>query len=172
LAQEVANVDFSLAPIPTAKISGHTFMSNGEMFQGGVQMRPSRRSGAVRPSRSAREPVRTAASNSERPAGRIRHLRLQSVEIGWQFVTVSGSDVTDVAVQTLAGSTIAGHITFDGADPPKPGDIKPRRSRPIPISRRSSAARKRGHQWRLDVRDHERQWTSIPAHRPRRRDGM
>ena len=125
LAQEVANVDFSLAPIPTAKITGHTFMSNGEMFQGGVQMRPSRRSGAVAAEQiGARTSPDGGFEFPNVPPGEYVIYAFKSVEIGWQFVTVSGSDVTDVAVQTLAGSTIAGHITFDGADRPKPGDIE------------------------------------------------
>jgi hypothetical protein len=125
LAEEVVNVDFSLAPIKTAKITGHTFMSNGDPFQGGVQMRPSRRSGAV-----AAEQIgaRTSPDGSFEfpnvPPGEYMLYAFKSAEMGWQFVTVGGSDVTDLTVQTLAGSTISGHITFEGADPPKPGDIE------------------------------------------------
>jgi protocatechuate 3,4-dioxygenase beta subunit len=125
LAEEVANVDFALALVKTAKIAGHTFMSNGEPFQGGVQMKPSRRSGTV-----AAEQVGARTSSDggfefpNVPPGEYVICAFKSVEIGWQFVTVGGSDVTDVAVQTLAGSTITGRITFEGADPPKPRDIE------------------------------------------------
>jgi hypothetical protein len=40
-----------------------------------------------------------------------------------QFVTVTGSDVTDVVLQATAGSTIAGHLTFDGPDAPSTPDF-------------------------------------------------
>jgi hypothetical protein len=42
---DVLNIDFSLVRVRTAAIKGTTLASNGEPFQGGVRMRPSRRSG-------------------------------------------------------------------------------------------------------------------------------
>jgi hypothetical protein len=125
LAEEVVNVDFSLAPIKTATIAGQTFTSNGEPFQGGIQMRPSRRSGAVAAEQiGARTRMDGGFEFPNVPPGEYVLYAFKGVEIGWQFVTVAGSDVTDVAVQTLAGSTIAGRITFEGGEPPKPGDIE------------------------------------------------
>ena len=39
-------------------------------------------------------------------------------EVGWQFVTVNGEDVTGLVVQTTTGSTVSGRITFDGSNSP------------------------------------------------------
>jgi hypothetical protein len=41
-----------------------------------------------------------------------------------QMLTIAGVDVADVVVTTLPGSTISGHVTFEGSDPPRPGDIE------------------------------------------------
>jgi protocatechuate 3,4-dioxygenase beta subunit len=53
----------------------------------------------------------------------IRMNRSTEGEFAAQFVTVGDADVTDVAVQSSAGSTIAGHLTFDGGSAPAVPDF-------------------------------------------------
>ncbi len=119
------NVDFALAMIGTARITGTTVTSTGESFQGGIQMRPSRRSGAI-----AGEEVgaRTLADGSFEfpnvPPGEYVLYAFRNVETAWRYVTVTGADVTGLAIQTMPGSTIAGRLTFEGPDVPAPTDVE------------------------------------------------
>ncbi len=125
LADDVTNVDFPLVPIGTARITGTTVTSAGEPFQGGIQMRPSRRSGAIAGDEVG---ARTLPDGSFEfpnvPPGEYVLFAFRNVETAWTYVTVDGRDVTGVAIQTLPGSTIIGRVTFEGPDIPAPQDVE------------------------------------------------
>ena len=111
---DVLNIDFSLVRVRTAAIKGTTLASNGEPFQGGVRMRPSRRSGV------GLDPV----GGRTFPDGRFEFPNVAPGEYvieavkgndyGWRAVTMNGEDIPDVTVQTLPGSTIRGRVILDG----------------------------------------------------------
>jgi len=111
---DVLNIDFSLVRVRTAAIKGTTLASNGEPFQGGVRMRPSRRSGV------GLDPV----GGRTFPDGRFEFPNVapgdyvieavKGNEYGWRAVTMNGEDISDVTVQTMSGSTISGRVILDG----------------------------------------------------------
>jgi len=118
-SDEVSNIDFALAPVRTARITGRTVTSSGELFQAGVQMRPSWRStGAVAEAVGARAQPDGGFEFSNVAPGEYVIQAFKGTEIGWQLVTVGGSDVTDLTVATLPGSTVTGRVIFEGGDPP------------------------------------------------------
>jgi len=124
LSEEVSSVELALTPVRTARITGRTFTSSGEPFQAGVQMRPSWRStGAIAEAVGARAQPDGGFEFSNVPPGDYVIQAFKGAEIGWQFVTVNGADVTDLAVTTLPGSTIAGRVTFEGAETPAKRDL-------------------------------------------------
>jgi hypothetical protein len=125
LADEVSNVDFALAPVRTARITGRTFTSSGEPFEGGVQMRPTWRStGTVAEAVGGRPLPDGAFEFPNVPPGEYVIQAFKGTEIGWQIVAVNGADVTDLAVKTMPGSTITGRVTFEGGDAPKPDQVE------------------------------------------------
>ena len=125
LAQEVPNVDFALAPIRTARITGRTLTSAGEPFEGGVQMRPTWRStGAVADAVGARPLPDGGFEFTHVPPGEYVIQAFKGIEIGWQIVAVNGADVTDLAVTTRPGSTITGRVTFEGGEAPRPDQVE------------------------------------------------
>jgi protocatechuate 3,4-dioxygenase beta subunit len=118
-SDEVSNIDFALAPVRTARITGRTVTSSGEQFQAGVQMRASWRStGAIAEAVGARAQPDGNFEFVSVPPGEYVIQAFKGSEIGWQLVTVGGADVTDLTVATLPGSTVSGRVTFEGGDPP------------------------------------------------------
>src|SRR2546427_3664120 len=111
---DVLTVDFSLVRVRPAAIKGTTLASNGEPFQGGVRMRPSRRSGV------GLDPV----GGHTFPDGRFEFPNVapgdyvieavKGNDYGWRAVTMNGEDISDVTVQTMSGSTISGRVILDG----------------------------------------------------------
>ena len=125
LSEEVSNVELALASVHTARIAGRTFTSSGEPFSGGVQMRPSWRStGAAAEAVGARAQPDGAFEFANVPPGEYVIQAFKGTEIGWQFVAVSGTDVLDLPVTTLPGSTVTGRVTFEGGDAPRPSAIE------------------------------------------------
>jgi protocatechuate 3,4-dioxygenase beta subunit len=112
---DVLNIDFSLVRVRTAVITGMTLASNGEPFQGGVRMRPSRRSGV------AVDPVGGRTFKDGRfefpnvAPGNYVIEAVKGSDYGWRAVTMSGDDVVDVTVQTMPGSTVAGRVIAEGS---------------------------------------------------------
>jgi len=118
-SDEISNIDFALTPVRTARITGRTVTSTGELFQAGVQMRPSWRStGAVAEAVGARAQPDGGFEFVNVPPGEYVIQAFKGVEIAWQLVTVGGSDINGLTITTLPGSTIAGRVTFEGGDPP------------------------------------------------------
>ncbi len=119
IAQEVADVDVSLAPVRTARVAGRTLASDGQPFQGGLEMRVSRRSSAVASESFGARTERDGTFEFPNvPPGEYVMAAFRGNEVGWQFVTVNGEDVTGLVVQTTTGSTVSGRITFDGSNSP------------------------------------------------------
>jgi len=152
-ATTMADLDIALVRAPTARISGRVVRSNRPTGQVGlVQMTLGtsyRSKGMWGPSFSAiREPDGGFQFRNVPPGDYViqvdsaRLSRSLEGDFAAQFVTVTGADVTDVVLLVGAGSTIAGHVTFDGRDPPTtPGfgivpesadaDLAPRQARSI-----------------------------------------
>jgi hypothetical protein len=127
-SQEIVSLDFSLSRIPTAHVAGHAFNAAGEPSTAGkFELMPSHRSGSA---------AGVAVGARTRPDGtfdfpnvppgeyivqayRGRSNPSTEGEFGALAVVVNGTDLTDLVLRTSAGSTIAGRLSFDGADPPR-----------------------------------------------------
>ncbi len=119
-AAEDVSVDITLVRTRTARISGTTIDSNGVPFLGGIRMRTSVRFGMVS----------TIVGARTYPDGRFEFLNVapgeyvleafKGNELGWRVASVNGTDIRDITVQTMAGSTVRGRIVWDGAagEPP------------------------------------------------------
>ena len=128
LSQEVTGVDFALSRTKTARVSGTLLDASGEPKMGGsLKLLPSTRSNAVT---SVEAGARIGADGRFEfpnvPAGqyviqadRGRKGSAVEGEFGALVVSVNGEDVKDLVLQTSAGSTITGRITFDAYDPSK-----------------------------------------------------
>jgi protocatechuate 3,4-dioxygenase beta subunit len=125
--QQSLNLDFSLVHGRLARITGLATLSDGSPLQGVVALMQSARSGAI-----ATPPVHVQTNGDgsfafERIApgeyvlqSSTRRSTVSSEgEFAAQFVTVSGTDLSGLAVHLSAGSTIEGKVAFDGGDPPE-----------------------------------------------------
>jgi Carboxypeptidase regulatory-like domain len=131
LSQDVPNVEFALARMPTAKVSGTAFSSTGEPITGGLVLAPSQRSGAL---------VTTPVGARISPGGhfefpnlvpgeyvvqayKTRPIPSVEGEFAAELVTVTGTDVGNVDLRMTVGSTITGRFIFEGGGPPNLLDI-------------------------------------------------
>jgi Carboxypeptidase regulatory-like domain len=131
VAQEVHDIDFPLAPVRTARIAGRTISAAGEPYRGAIELRASLRSGSVV---TASVGARTEPDGSFEfpnvPPGEYVVQATRGIEVAWQFVTVNGTDLTGVVVQTQAGSFVRGRVTFEGAGTPNRRQIE---IAPLPV---------------------------------------
>ncbi len=124
LSENVPNVDFTLVPVRTARVSGRTVGADGQPFQGGIEMRVSRRSSAAASESFGARTERDGTFEFQNvPPGEYVLVGFKNTELGWQFVTVNGTDVTGLVVQTTEGSTISGRVNFEGASPPERSNV-------------------------------------------------
>jgi len=124
-AQDVTGVNFVLVPTPTATITGRKLGSDGQPFGGSLTIAPSQRSGAL-----ATEPAGARIYDD----GRFEFPNVAPGDYVIQgdqgktnsdgegqfasaFVTVNGSDIRDVLLQSTPGSTISGRVIFEGDGP-------------------------------------------------------
>jgi len=130
-SQDVLSLDFPIARVKTARVSGRAIDSKGEAITGGIAMTPSRRSGAVvtlqmgakiEPDGQFEFP-NVAPGDYVLQASRHRSSGWNEGESSTQFVTVTGVDVTDLIVRTSTGSTVSGHVVLEGGGTLKPGQI-------------------------------------------------
>jgi hypothetical protein len=122
-SQDLEGLNFSLSRTPTAAVSGVARNSTGEPITGGLLLSSSRRSAAVattpvgariQPDGSFEFPnVAPGQYVIQAYKGRVRSS--MEGEFAALSVTVNGTDVKDLLVQTSPGSTITGRVTFDGA---------------------------------------------------------
>jgi protocatechuate 3,4-dioxygenase beta subunit len=142
LSQEVTGIDFSLAREKTALISGTLLDATGTpSTRGSVRLMTSQRSAsAVSTSIGARlladgrfEFPNVTPGQYVIQVDRGRRGSAVEGEFGAMPVSVNGVDLTGLVLQTSAGSSIAGRVTFDsylGAKVPRPGAIE---ITPVPI---------------------------------------
>jgi Carboxypeptidase regulatory-like domain len=150
LSQDLAGVDFSMSRSPTARVSGTLLGPDGEPTMGGsLRLVTSRRStSAVSMSVGARIGNNGRFEFPNVPPGQYiiqadRGRRTSSIEgeFGALPVSVDGADITGLVLQTSAGSTIAGRVTFEsvrGAKTPRPAQIQ---IQPTPIDPDQSPTR-------------------------------
>jgi hypothetical protein len=142
LSQEVTGIDLSLAREKTALISGTLLDAAGTpSTRGSVRLMTSQRSAsAISTSIGARllsdgrfEFPNVAPGQYVIQVDRGRRGSAIEGEFGAMPVSVNGADVTNLVLQTSAGSSIAGRVRFDsylGAKEPRPGAIE---ITPVPI---------------------------------------
>jgi hypothetical protein len=127
--EDALNVEFGLARGREGRISGRVLKADGQPFDGLVHLIASQRSRAIANEAPAR--VRTDETGSfsfdHLPPGEFvvqaatsREGASTEGEFGVQFVTVNASDVSDVVVRMSVGSSITGHVIFEGGAPPAP----------------------------------------------------
>lgn len=133
VSEDLAGMDFAMARVPTARISGHAFTSTGESVKGGLLLVPSQRSGAV--IAQPIKPDRMFAPDgsfefADVPPGEYvlqatmgRPTMTAEGEFSAQYVNVDGTAIDGIVIRTSPGSTISGRVTFEGADPPRPREI-------------------------------------------------
>jgi protocatechuate 3,4-dioxygenase beta subunit len=132
LSASVDDVDFNLARVQTARISGTVLDSTGKPLRTGIIASTSQRSGGL-----VAEPLR-GSSNADGtfevrnvPPGEwvLQVFTGGNVNAGQEgefvsrFVTVNGADVADVRLQTSAGSHVDGRFIFEGSSPPDPTTV-------------------------------------------------
>ncbi|HMD35473.1 MAG TPA: carboxypeptidase-like regulatory domain-containing protein [Vicinamibacterales bacterium] len=114
----VAGIDFALAPARLATVAGQMLSSTGQAFQGGIQMHLSHRSGVDLGAVGAYTyPDGRFEFRSVSPGEYVIESQNNN-ERALQYVSVDGTDVTGVVVQTQKGSTIEGRLVFEGNTPP------------------------------------------------------
>jgi hypothetical protein len=127
-SSEIMDVDVTLSPTSTATITGHALGADGHPISGAFTLATSYRSGNIWiPAEGA---VRGPDGQFEFPhvppgdyviqADRGRINPSMEGDFVAQLVTVSGTDVTGVAMRGAAGSTITGRVSFDTTSAPPP----------------------------------------------------
>ncbi|HET9831013.1 MAG TPA: carboxypeptidase regulatory-like domain-containing protein, partial [Vicinamibacterales bacterium] len=126
------DLDIALVRTPTARVTGRVVGPNGTSLALMVaSLAVSYRSKAILgPSFSAMRQENGRFEFTNVPpgdyviqAGFLRTNRSTEGDFAAQFVTVTGTDVTEVVLNATAGSTIAGRVTFDGRDAPTVPDF-------------------------------------------------
>lgn len=125
LSQEVTGIDFALSRTRTASITGTALNpAGGRATKGVLVLQPSQRSSAATFVSTSAE-VSTDGTFEFRnvPPGRYviqayagRPNLNNEGEFGAVPVTVNGTDISGVVMQTSLGSTISGHVRFEAFD--------------------------------------------------------
>jgi protocatechuate 3,4-dioxygenase beta subunit len=134
-SSEIGDVNITLSRTSTITISGQALGATGSPMSGGFTLSTSYRSGDIwTPAEGA---VRGPDGQFEFPhvspgdyviqADRGRVNPSTEGDFIAQYVTVTGSDVTNLVMRATPGSTISGRVTFDGtsATPPRGFAIVP-----------------------------------------------
>jgi hypothetical protein len=125
LSQEVTGVDFALMRAPTVTVAGTALDAAGaRMTAGVVELLPSQRSTSLTPVTTAAQisPDGTFEFRNVPPDEYVIQMNRGGAyankegEFGSLLVTVTGTDISGLVLQTSLGSTIAGRVTFDAVD--------------------------------------------------------
>ena len=149
VSTEISGIDFSLSRAKTATISGTLLNAAGEpSTSGGVRLIPSQRSGAItavaagaRLERDGRfEFPNVTPGQYVIQVDRGRRSSSREAEFAAVPVSVDGVDIAGLVIQTSAGSSIAGRVTFEAFH----GTREPRRNEieivPVPTDTDQSPA--------------------------------
>jgi protocatechuate 3,4-dioxygenase beta subunit len=120
-AADTIDVNFALARIRTARVSGQAFDAAGEPVTGGIALLPSRRSGSIVPAtfgarieRDGRfEFTNVGPGEYVLQAARHRQGAWNEGESAVWRLTVTDADVTDLVLRTTPGSSIAGRVVVE-----------------------------------------------------------
>ncbi len=123
--EDTLPVEFPLAR-DHARLSGHVIAADGHAFSGAVFLIASARSGALAPASPARTRTddgtftfdRLAPGEYVLQAGMSRESPASEGEFGTAFLTVNGTGMDDVILRLSAGSSVSGHLIFEGGPPP------------------------------------------------------
>jgi hypothetical protein len=128
----VTGVDFALARARTFRVTGRARTADGGPVSGGIALLPTQRSGAnIAIQLGARieadgefEFVNVSPGDYVVQVVRNRSTSWNEGQFAYAFVTVTDGDVTNLALRTSTGSSIAGHLTFAGGDAPQTDTIE------------------------------------------------
>jgi Carboxypeptidase regulatory-like domain len=129
--QQALAMDFALSRGRVFRIAGTAHTADNRPLHGTIALAQSYRSGALAtPSKSVRtgedggfEFDRLPPGEYTLQAASARSAVSTEGEFALQFVTIESADVLGLNVPLSRGSTIEGHLTFEGGDPPDDPDF-------------------------------------------------
>jgi protocatechuate 3,4-dioxygenase beta subunit len=129
--QQALAMDFILSRSRVFRIAGTARTADNRPLHGMIALAQSYRSGALAtPSKSIRTAEDGGFEFDRLPPGEytIQAASARSAvstegEFALQFVTIESSDILGLTVALSRGSTIEGHLTFDGGEPPDDPDF-------------------------------------------------
>jgi hypothetical protein len=126
-SQEVSAIDFSLLRMRSARVAGRALDADGDPITGGIALMPSQRSGANTDMQmGARIDPKGGFEFRNVPPGdyvlQVVHGRVgqwNEGEFAYRYITVADADISDLEVQSTAGSEVSGRVVADGGELPK-----------------------------------------------------
>jgi len=121
LSQDVLSVDFALARVATARVTGTAIDSDGNPIAGGLTLIPSHRTSVIG-GQSLGAHISPDGDFEFRnvppgeyvvQASRARRNAWSEGDFATRFVSVNGSDVTGIDLRATAGSSITGRVMAD-----------------------------------------------------------